>query len=224
VFETQRLDAPHRSAVTEPILPRVATGDPAAVEQCLDRYGGLVWSLARRYFARPSDAEDAVQEAFLSLWENAGRFDPAIASETTYVAMIARRRLIDLVRRGKAVRRSLPAGEGDAAPPVEQLAAPAGPEFSTGGVTLRGFEVAEEAQRVRNQLARLSEDQQEVLRLALIEGQSQTQIAEALALPLGTVKSHARRGLQRLRELLQEDPSEPSVTKQPVPNNKEAER
>ncbi|TWU00415.1 ECF RNA polymerase sigma factor RpoE [Botrimarina colliarenosi] len=202
--------------MSEAVLPSVAAGDSDAVERCLDRYGGLVWSLARRYFARPADAEDAVQEAFLSVWENARRFDPSVASETTYVAMIARRRIIDLVRRGKAARRTMTQNDVsrlDAPPPIEELADPGATTFEADGVALLGFEVAEEAQRVRVQLARLSEDQQRVLRLALCEGQSQTQIADLTGWPLGTVKSHARRGLSRLRELLAEE-TRPVTTKQ----------
>lgn len=202
---TRSIDAP--PTVTEAVLPSVARGEPGAAEACLDRFGGLVWSLARKYFARRGDAEDAVQEAFLSLWENAGRFDPAVASETTFVAMIARRRMIDLVRKAGAARRSLDADRArgaDAPPPVEELVAAEPNRVEAGGVLLSGFEVAEEAARVRVQLARLSEEQQRVLELALVEGQSQTQISELTGWPLGTVKSHARRGLKRLRELLAE--------------------
>ena len=76
----------------------MAAGDPLAVQECLDAYGGLVWSLARRMFQSRDDAEDAVQEIFVDIWRNADRFDPAQASETTFIAMIARRRLIDRLR------------------------------------------------------------------------------------------------------------------------------
>lgn len=199
------------------VLPSVARGEPQAVEACLDRYGGLVWSLARKYFARRSDAEDAVQEAFLALWENAARFDPAVAGETTFVAMIARRRMIDLVRKAGAARRRIESDDSRGAaspPPVEELAATEPNSVEAGGVALRGFEVAEEAARVRVQLARLSEDQQRVLELALVEGQSQSRIAELTGWPLGTVKSHARRGMKRLRGLLSE----------PTPSTQEALR
>lgn len=196
--------------VPEAVLPNVARGEAGAIEACLDRYGGLVWSLARKYFARRSDAEDSVQEAFLALWENADRFDPAVGSETTFVAMIARRRMIDLVRKAGAARRRIDPDQArgaDAPPPIEEVAAAEPNTVETGGVVLRGFEVAEEAARVRVQLGRLSEDQQSVLELALIEGQSQSRIAELTGWPLGTVKSHARRGLKRLRELLSEPES-----------------
>lgn len=205
------------SPIAEPLLPGVATGEDGAAERCFDRYGGLIWSLARRYFARRSDAEDAVQEVFVSLWKNAGRFDPAVAGESTYVAMIARRRMIDLIRRSNAARRTINPDEvsGLGAPPaVEELAAVEPTTIRADGVGLQGFEVTEEAARVRVHMASLSEDQQRVLRLALTEGQSQTQIAELTGWPLGTVKSHARRGMKRLRELLAQETSPTLRTKQ----------
>jgi RNA polymerase sigma-70 factor (ECF subfamily) len=88
--------------VPDSILVRIAQGDRAAVRDCLDRHGGLVWSLARRLCPDPADLEDAVQEIFIDLWSAARRYDPAVAAESTFVAMIARRRLID--RRRRAAR------------------------------------------------------------------------------------------------------------------------
>ncbi len=204
--------SPSSADAAEAVLPSVAAGDEGAAERCFDRYSGLIWSLARKYFAKRSDAEDAVQEAFVAIWQNADRFDPAVASETTYVAMIARRRMIDLIRRSKAARRTLNPDEasGLGAPPaVEELAAAGPTTIQADGVGLQGFEIAEEAERVRVQMAALSEDQQRVLRLALVEGQSQAQIAESTGWPLGTVKSHARRGMKRLRELLSQESNTP---------------
>src|ERR1043165_482447 len=93
------------------LLARVAGGDPRAVRDCIARYGGLVWSIARRF--EGADAEDAVQEIFLDLWKSAARFDPQIASEPAFVAMIARRRLIDRRR----TRRRRPTTETIASEP-----------------------------------------------------------------------------------------------------------
>ena len=81
------------------LIGRLAAGESGAPAECMERFGGLVWALARRFSTNSADAEDAVQEIFSSLWQNADRFDPSIASETTFVGMIARRRLIDR-RRG----------------------------------------------------------------------------------------------------------------------------
>ena len=82
-----------------PILERVARQEPGAVDEMMKRFGGLVWSLARRSCPDATEAEDAVQEIFVEIWRTAGRFDSSIAGEATFVAMIARRRLIDRTRR-----------------------------------------------------------------------------------------------------------------------------
>src|SRR5437016_3201627 len=92
----------------EDLLPRVAAGDAPAVEQCLDRYGGLIWSIALRFSASRADAEDAVQEVFIDLWKSAARFDRVRAAEATFVAMIARRRLIDRKRASDRGPKSAP--------------------------------------------------------------------------------------------------------------------
>lgn len=174
--------------MSETLLQRVARADQGAVRECIDRYGGLVWALARRFSASDADAEDAVQEIFVNLWKSASRYDPAVASETTFVAMISRRRLID---RARAKGRQ-PATEMM----HEGTVAPADPRSDQ-------VEVSDDAQRAARALATLSQDQQRVLRLSVHQGLSHEQIAQATGLPLGTVKTHIRRGLIRVREMLE---------------------
>lgn len=171
--------------MTTPLLHRVAQGDPVAVRECLDTYGGLVWSLARKRGLSDSDAEDAVQDVFAELWRSGGKFDPAIAGEVTFVAMIARRRLIDARR--KATRH--------AAPEVLMSDTPA-------VASTPPAELGEEAAKAALALATLAPEQQRVLRLSVFDGHSHDVIAKATGLPLGTVKTHLRRGLIRLREVL----------------------
>jgi RNA polymerase sigma-70 factor (ECF subfamily) len=165
------------------LLARVGAGDKSAVRECLQRFGGLVWSLARRLSASPSDAEDAVQEIFVDLWRSASKYDPRAASEATFVAMIARRRLIDRLR-SRQRRREEPLGEG-----AEAIAEAPG-------------ETAAEAALAAKAIAQLRPEQQRVLLLATMHGLSHEEIAERTGLPLGTVKTHARRGLLRVREVL----------------------
>ena len=86
------------TTVSIPLLPRIAAGDERAVRECVGRYASLVWSLARRWSVDALDAEDAVQEVFVDLWRTAARFDATRASEAGWVAMVARRRLIDRSR------------------------------------------------------------------------------------------------------------------------------
>ncbi len=172
-----------------PLLPRIAKGDGTAIDDCIDRYGGLVWSLARRLSLSPADAEDAVQEIFVDLWRNAGRFREDVAPEVTFVAMLARRRLIDRLRKN---RRDLEAQ------PIDQAALEQAAPMETPTA-----ELAEEGSRATACLDRLRRDERQVLELAIYQGLPQTRIAECTGLPLGTVKTHARRGLAQLRECMQ---------------------
>lgn len=174
------------------LLQRVGEGDTRAVAECIDRFGGLVWSLARRLTVDPSEAEDAVQDVFIELWKNAVRYDPSIASEPTFVTMIARRRLIDRWR--KKGRRP----NGDAADVDDVPIHAATDEHNR-------VELAEEAARAAEAIKQLRPQQQEVLNLAVCQGWSHQLIADRLCLPIGTVKTHVRRGLMRVRELLEAD-------------------
>lgn len=169
------------------ILQRVAEWYAAAVDECLGTYGGLVWSLARRLCPRHEDAEDAVQEIFVDIWRNAGRFDPEVASEATYITMIARRRLIDRYRRRSRDLATASLKDEVVAPDAEH-------EHWT--------EISDEAALAREYMQQLRPEERQVLELSINRGLSQSQIAQATDLPLGTVKTHARRGLIRLRELL----------------------
>lgn len=179
----------------ESILQRVAKGDPEAVRECTDRYGGLVWSLARRWNRSQADAEDAVQDVFVSVWKNAGRYDPSVAKEATFVAMIARRRLIDRMR--KTGRRPTEATLEEGASVMGTTDAPAP-------------ELGEDAARAERAMRELSESQQRVLRLSIMHGLSHDKIAAATGMPLGSVKTHIRRGLIRLRELMGGETASPA--------------
>ena len=171
-----------------PVLPRIAAGDTTAVDECLQRYSGLIWSLARRRCADVQLAEDAVQNIFLHLWKVAGTFDESIATETTFIAMVARRRLIDFQRKQMAKKNFVHCDfdhlEMDSIDP------------------LVGLELNEEAARAKELLNQLPQDQQTVIRLSVFDGLSHSKIADRTGLKLGTVKTHIRRGLTKIRESL----------------------
>lgn len=173
--------------VTRTILQRIADGDQAAVQECMKSYGGLVWSLARRMLRNTEDAEDAVQEIFLEIWKNAERFDPSQASETTFVAMIARRRLIDKIRH---VQRRISADSLD-----DILAEPSVRSDKT-------IQTNVEAREAAKAMDQLRPEQRQVLQLSIVHGLSHQEISDTTGMPLGTVKTHARRGLLQVRELL----------------------
>lgn len=169
------------------ILERIADGDPLAMNELIDQYGDLVWSLARRYFGASPIAQESVQEAFLSLWTSAGRFRPDRGSELTFVLTVARRRMVDQVRHEARFSGTVPL-MGDEA------------DLSLDGE--RRIETQLDSLRVQPLLRQLSANEREILSLSLYEGYSHSEIAQRLDMPLGTVKTRIRRSLIRLRQAL----------------------
>lgn len=180
------------SNLSDSFLLDVASGHAGATDAFVRRYGPPVWSLARRMLPLHEDAEDAVQEVFLDVWKSASRFDPSAGSELTFVMTIARRRLIDFARRRG---RSPITGQLDL------------PELLPASEAPDPIQIGDELGQVELAMQELRPEQREVLELSLVQGQSHQQVAERTGMPLGTVKSHARRGLMRVRRLLGvEDP------------------
>ena len=177
-----------KRVVAEPLslLQRVFVGDTGAMLACMERFRGLIWSLVRRSCSNAADADDVVQEIFISLWSSAHRFDPTIASESTFVSVIARRRLIDRTR--QRMRRPAPSSI------IEDV------ELDRN--ELPRCQIKEAGAIAQVALEKLRPEQQQVLHLSIECGCSHEQIATSTGLPLGTVKTHARRGLQKLRDAL----------------------
>jgi RNA polymerase sigma-70 factor, ECF subfamily len=171
--------------MTESVLFRVAHGDPRAVRDCIDEFGGLVWAIARRMTRSRADAEDAVQEIFVDVWRSAGRFDPAQGSEKVFVTTIARRRLIDRIRRSRMNSMM------DTEDTLEDL------RFAFPGDE---GEIRVDAEAAATVVAKLRPDQRKVLRMGLLEGMTHSEIARATGMPLGTVKTQMRRGLIQVRQ------------------------
>lgn len=169
------------------LLSRLAEGEAGAAEDVFRAYGGLVWSLALRFCRSRDDAEDAVQEIFTDLWGSAHRYRSRCATESVFVTMIARRRLIDRLRRERRRAEIEPRTIG---PEAERHHAGDGGE--------RGWDAEQAARAIRQ----LSAEQQRVLEMSIVQGLTQREIAEATGAPLGTVKTHMRRGFMRLREMM----------------------
>lgn len=173
--------------MTDFVLVKVAHGDQGALRQCIDQFGSLVWSIARRLTRTRADAEDAVQEIFTDVWRSANRFDPNQGSEKVFIATIARRRLIDRLRRlGNQ-------GTTESTDEIESLS------WADPGVHA---ETCAEAQTAARAVMQLRPEQRQVLELSLLQGLSHSEIAEALQMPLGTVKTMMRRGLIQVRQLM----------------------
>ncbi len=174
-------------------LDRISAGDSDAVGECIDRYGGLLWSIARRFSSSTAEAEDAVQEAFVAIWQNASKFDPSIASEKTFVTMIARRKMIDRLR--KADRRPKLTSFPEHGPD------PAGDQHLV-------MERSAEAAAAAKLLDDLRPEQRRVIELSIYYGMSHREISEETEIPIGTVKSHIFRGLAMVRENLAQTASQ----------------
>lgn len=161
------------------------------MRQCVARYGSLVWSIARRFAPTEPEAEDAAQEIFIELWKNAGRYDPTLASEPAFITMIARRRMIDRLRRAQRRPQLQPA-----------------PDAIVGGASDAGIERSAEAALAASVLATLDPRQRRVLSLAIGQGMTHTEIAAATDMPVGTVKSLVRRALVAVRKRLRAQEAE----------------
>ncbi|MCA1671032.1 MAG: sigma-70 family RNA polymerase sigma factor [Actinobacteria bacterium] len=181
----------------EELVRGIARVEPAAFDVLYRRHGAAAFALARRMLGSQARAEDAVQEAFISLWRTARRYDSARGSVRSWLLGIVRNRSIDVLRGLDVHQRrriEMENFEGRVAAPHETEA----------DVVRR-----EQARRVQSALATLPRDQRRVLELAYFGGWTQTEIAEHLELPLGTVKSRTRLGLKKLRCGLDEIVSEP---------------
>jgi RNA polymerase sigma factor (sigma-70 family) len=171
----------------EALVALVARSDDGALSALYDRFGRIAYGLALRIVRDRSLAEDVVQDAFLTVWRNADRFMPERAKASTWILTFVHRRAVDVVRREER-RRTEPLPETplvDEAPATEEEA----------WLRLR-------RERVQKALRALPDQQREAIELAYFGGFTQSELAERLGEPLGTIKSRMFTGLARLRELL----------------------
>jgi RNA polymerase sigma-70 factor (ECF subfamily) len=172
----------------EELMTLVDRNEPGAFEALFDRHGGAAYSLAHRIVGDAAGAEDVTQEAFLSIWRTGARYDRARGSVRSWVLGIVRNRAIDLLR-----REARPAPRLDLDDEAALEARPA--KEGTESEALR----METARELRAALGALPGDQSRVIELAYFGGFSQSEIAEMLSMPLGTVKGRMRLGLEKLR-------------------------
>jgi RNA polymerase sigma-70 factor, ECF subfamily len=171
------------------LIQRVAKQDREAFSQLYDRCSSLVFTLAMRMLKVRSDAEDLLQEVFVQVWRQAGNYSEERGSPEAWIMNIARSRAIDKIRSIRRMEKSFALTDD-----------PARVESSS---TVESSAAQSEVRITMNSaLANLPESQRKVLELAYFDGLTQTEIAERLAEPLGTVKTRMRSGIQRLREIL----------------------
>jgi RNA polymerase sigma-70 factor (ECF subfamily) len=176
------------------LVQRVAAGDSGAVTELYDRYGASLLAQIASMLGDRNEAEDVLQEVFLQIWRQAGRYDPERASVVTWLSMVARSRAIDRYRGGRTRQRA-----HEEASRVEGQT-----EFSPPDA-MQSVWLDEVRSRLDRELARIPSEQREVLGLLYYAGLTHTQAADRLRLPLGTVKTRALLGMRKLRHAFATD-------------------
>ena len=174
------------------LLRRIAQRERAAFEDLYSRYANILYASALKFVKEDADAQDVVQDVFIQIWDKAKLYDPAKGKPLTWALTLTRNRAIDRIR--AIQRRTRLRDEFEQETFVDESA----------GVreALSGVDASEKGQILRKAVSQLSPQQKKVIELAYFGGFTQTEIAEKLAEPLGTVKARARRGLLKLKELL----------------------
>jgi RNA polymerase sigma factor (sigma-70 family) len=174
------------------LIRRIAWGDRDSFRRLFARYAPTALGLARRVLRQPHLAEETVQEAFLSVWKNPTTYDAARGSVRAWLMSAVHHRAVDTVRREEAQRRRA----------EDVLSLPDVPSQDPAEQVVEELGLPEERAAVRRALQDLPAVQRQVIELMYFSGLSQSQIAERLALPLGTVKSRTLLGMRRLRSAL----------------------
>jgi len=174
------------------LLQRVAQGDRRAFEELYDRFSGVLFSTAYRVLNNQEAAEDVLQDVFIQIWEKAPLYDPTRGKPMTWAVTLTRNKAIDRLR--STVRRNRL--QDDVEREAETF------EQFDDRSSFDAVAAGETNQIVRDAIQKLSKDQREAIELAFFSSLTQTEIAERLKEPLGTIKARIRRGMMKLREVL----------------------
>ena len=178
------------------LLARITKRERAAFEQLYTRYSNILYATAMKFLKEDADAQDVVQDVFIQIWDKARLYDPAKGKPLTWALTLTRNRSIDRIR--AIQRRSRLRDDFEKETVADESA----------GIreALSGVDASEKSQILRDAVGKLSSEQRKVIDLAFFGGLTQSEIAERLGEPLGTIKARARRGLMKLKEILGEKP------------------
>ena len=187
---------PDDRAVELDLLARITNRERVAFEELYTRYSNILYATAMKFLKEDADAQDVVQDVFIQIWDKAKLYDPAKGKPLTWALTLTRNRSIDRIR--AIQRRSRLRDDFEKETVADESA----------GIreALSGVDASERTQILRDAVGRLSPEQRKVIDLAFFGGLTQSEIADRLGEPLGTVKARARRGLMKLKELLGEKP------------------
>lgn len=173
------------------LVDRIAEGDQSALADLYDRYSGLLLALARRILSDISDAEEVLQEVFLQVWNQAGRYETGRSSVSTWLVLITRSRSIDRLRSRQVVDRTLVGLQQEKR---DQHTSPEG---------VASVWMDQKRARLLSEMRELPDEQRQVLDLAFFRGMTQSEIAGTTGIPLGTVKTRTLLAMKKLRKALQ---------------------
>ena len=174
------------------LMQRIADGDTSALNALHKKTSGILYKMALKIMYSVPEAEEVVQDVFMSVWKNAGKFDRKKAKVLTRMTVIMKNRCIDKIR---ARKRRIPAGLSD-----ENASSHA---FSVEKQTaVNAMEFKEQAEMVRSVVKSLPSAQREVVELAFFSDMTHVQVAELLGISLGTVKSRIRYAFDKMRSLI----------------------
>ena len=185
-------DPAQRLEIEIALLRRIAQGDHASLAELYDLFSGVLFSVAYRVLNNREATEDVLQDVFVQIWEKAPSYDPARGKPMTWAVTLTRNKAIDRLRSAQRRNRLQDEVQREAET-IEQFDDQSSFDAVASGET---------AQLVREAIRKLSKDQREAIELAFFSSLTQTEIAERLNEPLGTVKARIRRGMMKLRELL----------------------
>lgn len=172
------------------LVKRLQSGEQTALSLLYDRYGALVYTIALRLLKKPTEAEDLTQEIFLTFWKQ-DKYDPRRAGLSTYLGIMTRSRALNRIASHSSRQRALQ---------KQQQLFLARPNITP----LERASQTEQKEAIQQALTQLSDSQKQILEMNFYQGLSHSEIAKQLNIPLGTVKSRARKGLTLLREYLGE--------------------
>ena len=187
---TAGMDAEASRSQLAAALVRVAAGDRAALRMVYQDTSAKLFGVCLRILNDKSDAEDVLQEVYVTVWRKAAGFDPGRASPITWLVAIARNRAIDRLRSSAVTRRMRPIEAADAV-------------SDSAPTAVERVELAQQHQRLARCLEELEARHSAAIRAAFLDGATYEELAQRMSVPLGTMKSWIRRGLLKLRACLE---------------------
>ena len=185
--------SPVKSLDDKELVRAVVDKDSAAIAELFDRYSGMLTALSLRILSDRADVEEILQETFLQVWNQAARYDSRRSSVSTWLVLIARSRSIDRLRSRQVKLRTATAARQE------------NPDMHTSPEGVGNVLMQERRRRLQEEMAKLPQEQRQVLELAFYGGMTQSEIAEQTRIPLGTVKTRTLLAMKKLKVALREE-------------------